>query len=170
MATKTEKAAARLRKFDFKPWHATLWLVKRRLGLEKRAHYSVLRVDLDRKLQAKLKKAVTDKIQGGSYKLDEYDFLTADQDDRVLTVESAETDFVGIQLEVDKGSANNKVEVYEDLLDSWAYVIKLEHDGDAIYGVRKINKFTRSVKMRAVDYLLFEDKRLVDLDDKKVFA
>lgn len=170
MATKTAKKIAHLRRVDFKPWHATLWLVKRRLDVDKQAHYSVLRVDLERRLQTKLKKAVTDRIQGADYKLDEYDFLTADQDDRLLTVESKETDFVRIQTAVDKGAANKKAETYEDLLNSWAYVIKLEHDGGIVYAVRKINKLTRPVKLRAVDYLIFEDKKLVDLEDKKVFA
>ena len=170
MVTKTGRKIANLRQIDFKAWHTTLWLVKRRLDVQKKAHYSVLRVDLDRKLQNKLKMAITDRIQGAEYKLDEYDFLTADQDDRLLTIESQETDFAEIQVEVDKGFSNKKVEKYEDLLDSWAYVIKLEHDVGAVYGVRKINKFTRSVKMKAVSYFIFEDKKLIDLEEKKVFA
>lgn len=170
MVTKTRRKIAHLRRIDFKAWAATLWLVKRRLDLQRKAHYSVLRVDLDRRLQNKLKKAVTDRIQGADYKVDDYDFLTADQDDRLLTIEAEETDFSAIQSEVDKGLSNKKAEKYEDLLDSWAYIVKLEHDGSAVYAVRKISKFTRSVKMKAVSYFLFEDKKLVDLEDKKIFA
>lgn len=170
MATKVAKKMAHLRQMDFKSWATTIWLVKRYLDAHKKAHYSVLRVDIDKKLQGKLKRAVTDRIQGGDFRLDEYDFLTADQDDRLLTIESTETDFTKIQAEVDKGLSNKKVEKYDDLLDSWAYVIKLEHQGGAVYGVRKINKFTRSAKLKAVSYFIFEDKKLVDLDDKQVFA
>lgn len=170
MVTKTARRIAHLRRIDFKLWHTTFWLTKRRLDVDKKAHYSILRVDLERRLQNKLKKAVTDRIQGSDYKLDEYDFLTADQDERLLTVEANETDFVQIQTEVDKGSANKKADTYDDLLNSWAYVIKLEHENDAVYAVRKINKLTRPVKMKAVDYLIFEDKKLIDLEDKKVFA
>lgn len=170
MANKIAKKLAHLRQTDFKPWVTTLWLVKRHLDIHKQAHYSVLRVDADKKLQNKLKKTTTDRIQGADYKLEEYDFLTVDQDNQLFTIESAETDFVKIQGEVDKGLANQKVEKYEDLLNSWAYVIKFEHDGNVVYGVRKINKFTQAVKVKAVSYFIFEDKKLVDLEDKKVFA
>ena len=170
MTTKVAKKLTHLRQTDFKPWVMTLWLVKRRLDIHKQAHYSVLRVDVDKKLQNKLKKAVADRVQGTGYKLEEYDFLTADQDNHLFTIESAETDFTKIQGEVDKGLANQKVDKYEDLLDSWAYVVKLELDGSVVYGVRKINKFTQATKVAAVSYFLFEDKKLVDLEDKKIFA
>lgn len=170
MAAKIAKKIAYLRQTDFKPWTTTLWLVKRRLDLHKKSHYSVLRADVDKKLQNKFKMAVTERIQGADFKLEEYDFLTADQDDRLFTIESEETDFTKIQSEVDKGLENKKVEKYEDLLDSWACVIKLEHQDSVVYGVRKINKFTRATKVKAVSYFIFENKKLVDLEDKQVFA
>lgn len=170
MSAKIAKKIAHLRQTDFKPWTTTLWLVKRRLDLHKKAHYSVLRVDVDKKLQDKLKKAVTERIQGVEFKLEEYEFLTEDQDGRLFTIETAETDFAKIQTEVDKGLENKKVEKYEDLLDSWACVIKLEHQGSVLYGVRKINKFARATKVKAVSYFIFENKRLVDLEGKQVFT
>ena len=170
MTTSVAKKLAHLRKVDFKPWSATLWLVKRRLDLQKKAHYSVLRVDTDKKLQNKLKKGVTDKIQNRDYTLEDYDFLTADQDDRLLTIDATETDFLGIQNAIDNGLTNKKVESYDDLLDSWAFVLKLEHAGSVIYGLRKISKLTRAIKIKAISYFLFENQKLVDLDDKKVFS
>lgn len=170
MAAKITKKMVQLRQIDFKPWVTSIWLVKRRLDIQKQAHYSVLRVDVEKKLLNKLKKALTDRMQGVDYKLEAYDFLTADQDNHLFTIESAETDFVKIQTEVDKGLANKKVEKYEDLLNSWAYVVKLEHDGNVVYGLRKINKLTQVAKVAAVSYFLFEDKKLVDLEDKKIFA
>jgi hypothetical protein len=170
MAAKIANEISQLRLTDFEPWTTTIWLVKRRLDVHKQAHYSVLRVDVDKKLLNKLKKTVTDRIQGADYKLEAYDFLTADQDNQLFTIESSETDFVKIQGEVDKGIANPKVEKYEDLLDSWAYVIKLEHGENVVYGVRKINKFTQAAKVTSVSYFLFEDKKLVDLEDKKIFV
>ena len=77
MNTKPARGIAHLRKMNFKQWATTLWLVKRHL-VGQIAHYSVLRVDVDRQLQSKLKNAVVDRIQGADYKLEEYDFLTAD--------------------------------------------------------------------------------------------
>ncbi|MBP6421461.1 MAG: DUF4868 domain-containing protein [Propionivibrio sp.] len=168
--TAAAKKLKQLRQADLKAWTVSMWLVKRRLDVQKVAHYSVVRVDLDKKLQAKLKRAVVERVQGKEYKLDEYDFLTADQDDRLLTINVSDTDFSKVQAEVDKGLANKKVEQYEDLLDSWAFVVKLVHDGNAVYGVRKINKFTQATKVGAVSYFLFEDKKLVDLEDKKIFT
>jgi len=169
MTTKIAKQISHLRKIDFKPWATTIWLVKRRL-IAQTAHYSVLRVDVEKKLQEKLKKAVTGKVQDADYRFEEYNFLTADQDNRIFTIGSGDTDFVKIQAEVEKGLENRKVEKYEDLLDSWAYVVKLEYDGNVVYGSRKINKFTRATKISAVAYFIYENQKLVDLEDKKVFT
>lgn len=54
-------------------------------------------------------------------------------------------------------------------MDSWAYTVKLDHDGSTVYGVRKINKYTQITKVKAVSYFIFEDKKLVDLGDKQIF-
>ena len=169
MTVNAAKKITYLRQQDFKNWIVTLWLVKRRL-VEKAAHYRVLRVETDRKLELKLKAAVTGKIQNKNYKLEPYDFLTADQDDQIFTIESVETDFVSIQTEIDKGLANTKVEKYEDLLDSWAYVVKLTHGEDAIYGLRKISTLNNAAAMKGVASTLFIDKQLTDLEDKKIFT
>ena len=66
------------------------------------AGYSVLRVDTERKLQSKLRKILTEKVQGKEYKIDQYSFLSADQDDMVLTIDIAETDFSKIEVEIEK--------------------------------------------------------------------
>lgn len=159
----------RLRNADLGKWTVSMWLVKRRLEA-KVAQYGVLRVDLDQALQAKMKQALAQCAQARDYALEEYGFLTADQDDRLLTLDAAATDFSRIQAEVDQGLANKKVERYEDLLDSWAFVVKLEHDSQAVYGVRKISRLTQVAKVASVSYLLFRDKQLVDLEDKQVFT
>jgi CRISPR/Cas system-associated endoribonuclease Cas2 len=172
MSTKAAKKIADLRKTDFKQWHFSLWLLKRRL-LSQVAHYSVVNVDVDKKLQAKLKHAVTSRIDTRNLKLMPYDFLTDDQDDRVLTLELEETDFNKIQAEVDKGTANKKAEKFEDLLDAWAYVVKLENDSSSIYGVRKISQYTRAAKLAAsgtTSFFLFRDKQLTDIEDEKIFT
>ena len=93
------KLFEKLRKTDFSKWVTTMWLVKRRL-IEKQATYSVLRVDTDAKLQTKLKKKVADKIQGKDHHCEEYSFLSADQDDCVLTINAEETDFKAIMAEI----------------------------------------------------------------------
>lgn len=169
MPNNVQKIIAHLRKTEFKDWVITLWLVKRRL-VEQIANYSVLRVDIDMKLQNKFRNTLADKIRGKSYKLEEYDFLTADQDDHLLTIDSAETDFKKIQEAISQGLQNPKAEKYEDLLDSWAFVVKLEYDGEILYGVRKVNKLTGAAKMAKLSYFIFDNHQLTDLEDKKVFT
>lgn len=158
-----------LRTADFKNWVTTFWLIKRKLVLQQ-AKYTVLKVDTDSKLEAKLKKAVTSKISSKNYKLDEYEFLTADQDDGLLTIDSVGTDVSIIQAEIDKGTSNKKVEKYDDLLDSWSMCIKLEFQGKAIYAFKKINTLTKATKLAHISFFQFKDQELKDLDEKQIFT
>ncbi|KQT38098.1 Kiwa anti-phage protein KwaB-like domain-containing protein [Methylophilus sp. Leaf414] len=169
MTTNVKHSLQALRASDFKHWVTTFWLVKRKLS-QQQAKYSVLKVDTDTKLEQKLKNAVTEKILDQDYQLDEYDFLTADQDKSLLTIASSETDVTLIQAEIEKGTANAKVEQYEQLLDSWAMVIKLEHQDKAIYAYRKINKFNHAARLSHVSFIQFKDQELKDLDEKEIFT
>lgn len=169
MTTHVKQALQTLRASDFKHWVTTFWLVKRKLS-QQQAKYSVLKVDTDSKLELKLKNAVTEKILNQEYQLDDYDFLTADQDKSLLTIASSETDVMLIQAEIEKGTANAKVEQYEQLLDSWAMVIKLEHQDQAIYAYRKINKFNHAARLSHVSFIQFKDQELKDLDEKEIFT
>jgi uncharacterized protein with PIN domain len=169
VTTNVKQALQTLRASDFKHWVTTFWLVKRKLS-QQQAKYSVLKVDTDSKLELKLKNAVTEKILNQEYQLDDYDFLTADQDKSLLTIASSETDVMLIQAEIEKGTANAKVEQYEQLLDSWAMVIKLEHQEQAIYAYRKINKFNHAARLSHVSFIQFKDQELKDLDEKEIFT
>lgn len=169
MTTSANQSLQTLRGTDFKHWLTTFWLVKRKLS-QQQAKYSILKVDTDARLEQKLKHAITAKIGDQGYQLDAYDFLTTDQDNGLLTIESAATDVTLIQAEIDKGTANPKVEKYEDLLDSWAMVIKLEHQDKALYAYRKIHKFTNPAKLAHVSFLQFKDQELKDLDQQEIFT
>ncbi|WP_229007797.1 Kiwa anti-phage protein KwaB-like domain-containing protein [Methylophilus sp. Leaf408] len=169
MTTNVKHTLQALRASDFKHWVTTFWLVKRKLS-QQQAKYSVLKVDTDAKLEQKLKNAVTEKILDQDYQLDDYDFLTADQDKSLLTIASSETDVMLIQAEIEKGTANAKVEQYEQLLDSWAMVIKLEHQDKAIYAYRKISKLNHAARLSHVSFIQFKDQELKDLDEKEIFT
>ncbi|MFD1122029.1 Kiwa anti-phage protein KwaB-like domain-containing protein [Methylophilus flavus] len=169
MTTNVKQTLQTLRTSDFKHWVTTFWLVKRKLS-QQQAKYSVLKVDTDSKLELKLKNAVTEKILDQDYQLDDYDFLTADQDKGLLTIASSDTDVMLIQAEIEKGTANAKVEQYEQLLDAWAMVIKLEHQDKAIYAYRKINKFNNATRLSHVSFIQFKDQELKDLDEKEIFT
>ncbi len=169
MTSNVKQTLQTLRGSDFEHWVTTFWLVKRKLS-QQQAKYSVLKVDTDTKLEQKLKQAVIEKIQDKDYQLDDYDFLTADQDKGLLTIASSDTDVILIQAEIEKGTANPKVERYEELLDSWAMVIKLEHQDKAIYAYRKNNKLNNAAKLSHVSFIQFKDKELKDLDEKEIFT
>jgi hypothetical protein len=169
VTTNVKQTLQTLRASDFKHWVTTFWLVKRKLS-QQQAKYSVLKVDTDSKLELKLKNAVTEKILAPDYQLDDYDFLTADQDKGLLTIASSDTDVTLIQAEIEKGTANAKVEQYEQLLDAWAMVIKLEHQDKAIYAYRKINKFNHAARLSHVSFIQFKDQELKDLDEKEIFT
>jgi hypothetical protein len=169
VTTNVKHSLQALRASDFKHWVTTFWLVKRKLS-QQQAKYSVLKVDTDAKLEQKLKNAVIEKILDQDYQLDDYDFLTADQDKSLLTIASSETDVTLIQAEIEKGTANAKVEQYEQLLDSWAMVIKLEHQDKAIYAYRKISKFNHAARLSHVSFIQFKDQELKDLDEKEIFT
>ncbi|MGQ2966943.1 Kiwa anti-phage protein KwaB-like domain-containing protein, partial [Methylophilus sp.] len=62
------------------------------------------------------------------------------------------------------------VEQYQDLLDSWAMVIKLEHQEQAVYAYRKINKFNHSTRLSHISFIQFKDKELKDLDEQAIFT
>jgi Kiwa KwaB-like protein len=169
MATQASTVLKRVRKADFKNCETNLWLIKRRLS-GKEAVYTALRVETDSKLKQRLKGAITRKILAKNLVLEEYDFLTADQDDRIFTLDSSETDFVKIHEQIKKGLANPKATKYEELLNSWAFVIELKKGEQAIYGMRKVSALTQAKKVASLSSFLFQNSLLVDLSDKQVFT
>jgi hypothetical protein len=157
----------RLKKSDFKGWHLSMWLVKRRLEARV-AHYQVARLDVESGLRQRLRDMLLESVRRDGQVLEDYEFLGADQDGVLLSVEAAETDFPRIQAAVEQGLEAPKVERFEDLRDTWAYVLKLERAEQAVYGVRKISRSTRVTKPRS--YFLFRDSKLAELADEGVFT
>lgn len=169
MTNKTSGTFSKLQKFEFAKWNATLWLVKRSL-LEKQAKYKILRVDIDNKLAMRLKNSLHRRITDRDYKLEEYSFMSADQDEQVFTVGVDGTDFDAVRGEINKGLLNEKVTSFDELLNSWAYVVKLELGAEAVYGWRKINSLSKVKKVQSLTQLMFRNTQLVDIDDEQIFT
>lgn len=169
MTNKPNAVLKRIQKTNFKDWEARLWLVKRRLS-GKDAVYEVLRVETDKKLKGKLKGAIRKRITGNKIVLEEYSFLSADQDNRIFTIDAGDTDFIKLEEEIKKGVSNPKATRYEELLNSWAMVIELKHGDRVIYGMRKINALTQAKKVSTLSSFLFQNSLLVDLSDEEVFT
>lgn len=168
MTTKPTRVFKKLKSVDFGQWTVTFWLVKRKTA-HRDASYSVLRVDIDAKLTKRFKTYLKRQLQSRDFHLDEYDFSNADADDVLLTLASDTTDFPKVERAIEQGFDNPRAKEYSDLLNSWAYVIHLEHGGEHVYAWRKINAMTQPKKVESRKALFFQNHRLTDIAEDEVF-
>lgn len=168
MATKSARAFKKLKLMDFGLWAVTFWLIKRK-AVHREASYSVLRVDTNAKLQKRFRGYIKQQLQGRDFHLDEYDFSNADADDVLLTLDSDTTDFPKVEQAIEQGFDNQRANEYSDLLNSWAYVIHLEHGGEHVYAWRKINAMTQPKKVESRKALFFQNHILTDVAEDEVF-
>lgn len=157
-----------IKAIDLKKWAVTFWLVKRYMA-NHAAHYSVLRVNTDTKLQKRLKGYVANQLQGRDFHLAEYDFNNADGEDTLFTITADATDFPSVEVAINSGFDNVIANQYQDLLNSWAYVVQLEHGNDRLYAWRKISTLTQPKKVQSRQATFFVEQKLVDVEDKEVF-
>jgi hypothetical protein len=158
----------KLKALDLSHWTVSFWLVKRK-AVQRDATYSVLRVDIDARLQKRFKGYIKQQLQGRTFHLDEYDFNNADGDDVLLTIDADTTDFPKVKSAIAGNFDNHFAKTYADLLNSWAYVIQFENGSDHIYAWRKINAMTQSKKALTRKALFFQNQQLMDIDDDEVF-
>lgn len=169
MSNKPHKATLKaIKAIDLKTCTATFWLVKRYIASHS-AHYSVLRVNTDTKLQKRLKGYVANQLQGKNFHLAEYDFNNADGDDTLFTISADATDFLKVEVAINSGFDNAIASEYKDLLNSWAYVVQLEHGNDRLYAWRKISTLTQPKSVQSRQATFFVEHKLVDVEDKEVF-
>lgn len=169
MSNKAHKTTLKaIKGIDLKTWTVTFWLVKRYMA-NHAAHYSVLRVNTDAKLQKRLKGYVANQLQGKDFHLAEYDFNNADGDDTLFTITADATDFPTVEASINAGFDNAMASEYQDLLNSWAYVVQLEHGNDRLYAWRKISTLTQPKKVQSRQATFFVEHKLVDVEDKEVF-
>ena len=69
-----------IKSLDFKKWTATFWLIKRKIA-HREAHYSVLRVDTDGKLQKRFRGYIAQQLQGKDFHITKYDFTIESEAD-----------------------------------------------------------------------------------------
>ena len=169
MSNKTKKTTLEaIKSININNWMVTFWLVKRYMA-NHAAHYSVLRVNTDAKLKNRLKGYVVNQFQGKDFHLSEYDFNNADGDDTLFTIATDATDFPKIEVAINAGFDNRIANEYQDLLNSWAYVVQLEHGSDRLYAWRKISTLTQPKKVQSRQAMFFFEHKLVDVEDKEVF-
>jgi hypothetical protein len=55
---------------------------------------------------------------------------------------------------------------YQELLNSWSYVVQLEHGSDRLYAWRKISTLTQPKKVQSRQATFFVEHKLMDVEDK----
>ena len=111
------------------------------------AHYNLLAIDIEKKLSGKLKNIILNKINNLN-QIKDYEYITSDQDESILTLNYKETDFSKIFDELQKGSDIKKVEKREDLSKAWAYLIELKgvvESRAAFWGRDQISKIAGDI-------------------------
>ncbi|WKB52466.1 Kiwa anti-phage protein KwaB-like domain-containing protein [Eleftheria terrae] len=168
MADSPQYKLAALQHTDWKHATTTLWVVKRRL-VDRRARYEVLGVDIDEKLQAKLHGEVVQLLQQPLESIP-YEFVSEDQDERVLTLEAEDTDFPAIEQQVARGLDAPRAQHIDDLLNAWCYVVCLQTRERSLYAVKKTAVQSSTRRVRGLRNLLWEGHMLLDLDEGQVFT
>ncbi|MDO8729498.1 MAG: DUF4868 domain-containing protein [bacterium] len=168
MTNKNIKQLKKIKALDFNQWTASFWLVKRKIA-QKDANYSVLRVDIDAKLLKRFKGYLQQQLQSKDFHLTEYDFNNADGDDTLFTISADATDFPKVEKAVNEGFDNPLATEYDQLLNSWAYVVLFENNNERLYAWRKINALTQPKKAITQKAIFFRNHKLIDAEDKEVF-
>jgi len=167
-ANKIKKQLKEIKSFDFSKWKTSFWLIKRKFA-QKEANYRVLRVNTDAKLQRRFRGYLKAQLQSREFHISPYDFNNADGDDALFTIATDITDFVKVVAAIDEGFNNPHARSYEELLNSWAYVVLFEKDDKRLFAWRQINADTQPKKVKSKNATFFQDHKLIDLDDKEIF-
>lgn len=168
MTVNQAKILNKLKNFDLAGWIPTFWLVKRKV-LDREAKYSVLRVEMDEKLQRRFKGYLKTQLQTRNFHLESYEFSNGDTDDVMLTLDKDATDFPKVEAAIEQGFDNPIAQEYSELLSSWAYVVQFERGKDRLYAWRQISAMTDPKKVKTKKATFFQNHRLIDVDEDKVF-
>ncbi len=165
--SETDKKFKNLKKFTFEKSTVSLWIVYRSLK-QKIAKYTVKNVEIDKGLNLKFINILKHKIKS-SNEYTEYDYFTIDPDDKLLVLDSKETDFTKILEQIDEGADSDPVKTNEDLSKAWAYAIKIENNRNFILGYKKIDESWDVKKRYNKINILFKNQKFFDLEEDDVF-
>lgn len=157
-----------IKKFNFSMWSASFWLIKRKQS-KKEFDFTVLRAEIDTKLQQRFIKYLKEQLQTKDFHIAEYDFNNADGEDTLFTIDADATSFSYVETAIENAFENLRVKKYDELLNSWAYVVLFERGEEKIYAWRKINSMTQPKNIKTKKAIFFQNERLIDVDEEKVF-
>lgn len=168
MSSKEAQRLKKLKSIELASWATSFWLVHRKPA-QPPFTYNVLRVNIDKKLERRLKRYVKTQVQDREFRLEPYDFSNADPNESLLTVDADTTDFTKVRSAIERGFDNPRAKSHAELLGSFAYVVLFEKAGEHIYAWSKINTLNSPRKAVRAKTLYFQDERLVDVEDEAVF-
>ena len=161
------KNLSELKKINYSSVTTSFWIVNRQIS-NREANYRLKWIDISENLANKLKDILVNRIKS-SNKVEEYDFITTDQDEELLGIHADETDFIKILEVIEKGAENDKVESFQELAKAWAYIIKVQSSEKTIMGFRRITYKGELKKAKGFVNAAFRDKRFVDIEDEEIF-
>lgn len=167
MPSTPQSAYEILQALDPRGGDTTLFVVHRRLA-GRMAQYRVSKVDVENRLRIQLQTIVRDAVTAIS-EIEDYTFLTDDQDGRALTLPIQETDFVHIRDFLEATPDIPRATDTDDLVGAWGYVVRIDSGGQVLFGFRKLTTFWSTKKVRGVMNLIFRDEVLIDVSDQPVF-
>lgn len=139
---------------------------------ERTSHYKISYVNLDRRLEEKLKRIVTSPIANSTH-AEEYSFDCPEPEaDQVRSINYASTDFYRIfnslqGLNPEEDVINN----LNDLLNTKAYMIILRHqDGIFLVGYKTVPENWKMRREKNLITLFFSENRFFDLEQENVFS
>jgi hypothetical protein len=145
----------------------SFYVIKRKMS-DKTASYSVFHVNIDKKLQSKLRNVACNKIKECN-DVREYDFSTADLDEEMLGIETSETDMQAIIDSVANPNTIKEAKNVEDLYDAWMYLVRIDSGSSVLYYARQISGAWNVRKIQSISNLIWKDHILMDLSEDKFF-
>lgn len=168
MTKSPENKLKKLKSSNLNKADVYLWIVNKKLQRDKTAKYRVLSVEINDKVSEKLKRIVKGNVDKSNH-LQEYSYLTEDQDDRIFTISYKETDFFSIYSEISKGIDAPRAKEKEDLLNTSAYIVQIKDHNFEVLSFTPTDESWKPKKRTEKIPLLFKEKKLIDLEEESVF-
>lgn len=136
------------------------------------SHYNVKYVQIDEKLETRLRNIVLRRIESSS-SIEEYSFDCPEpEEDQIRAIESGSTDFDKIIETL--GNINPEEDVIdsvEDLVKAKSYIIILrDDDGIKVIAFKRIPENWKMKKEKGYIPLLYKENMFVDLEEDNVFS
>jgi hypothetical protein len=146
--------------------NVTFYIVRRKL-VNREAHYDISLINAEEKLRRKLRSNVINAI-ANSNNVIEYNYETSDLDDNVLGIETTCTDFKSIIDKIIDGEIPS-VRRYEEILETFFYIIRLDFDNTRLFAVRKTSETWKAKKVSHMANTVFHNNQLIDIDKSVIF-